>query len=337
MKKKIFSMLLLPCLLASLSSVSFAVDSIDIGEISTITTPYEYPITPFMDEWKNFESHTEMIAACQIPEDILKNLSTEALAETVMNYPLLTDMLAWSDRSLGFQNVVSNFNGLEELLSRQNGVDYILTTTPMLYNQNVLANQDNFNERNKIRCAALILSCVNGATPAETLATPEIETGEVRTPNGSLVPYYKDLDFVDLNHLFGSSVPFTQNEFDDLERSYELNYPNATKIDGISPSYNCHSYAWYSTSENPYWITSIDNYILDESYVSIYPDDASRGDIATYWRGLTSLLHSALVESYRNNHFYLTSKWDFMGVYSHREDYCPYYSSASSIRVYTEN
>jgi len=284
-----------------------------------------------MDEWKNFESHIEMIEACQIPEIILENLSTAALAETVANYPLLTDLLAWSDASLGCQNLVSNFNGLEELLSRENGLDYLLTTSPMLCSQNELENKDNFIDRNKIRCITLIMNNASNSTIASTYSTPKIETGDIKTPKRKLlIPYYKDLDFIDLSNLFGSSVPFTQNEFDDLERSYALNYPNATKIGPISPSYDCHSYAWYSTSpNNRYWIVDIDNYLADGSYENIANEDASSGDVMIYWVNRISYNHSARVESYRNNHSYVTSKWAYMGVYSHRDDYCPYYSNSS--------
>lgn len=320
MKKKCASLLLVSSLLAALISTSYANEY-------TITTPYEYPITPFMDEWKDFESHPEMIAACQIPEDILSKLDTAALAETVVNYPLLSDMLIWSDKTLGFQNVASYFNGLSELLSREGGIDYLLTTTPMLCSQAELSDDDNFVERNKIRCITLIHNNVSGEPVAvATSSTPVLERGDIKTPNGSLIPYYKDLDFVGLNILYGSSVPFTQNEFDDIEREYSLNYPNATKIGPISPRYNCHSYAWYSTSSNNrYWVMDIIDYLTDDSYENIANADASSGDVLIYWVNRNSLNHSARIESYRNNHSYVTSKWDFMGVYSHRDDYCPYY------------
>lgn len=337
MKKRLISLLLIPCLLTVLIPMANAEASNRYEKEYTITTPYDYPITPSMDEWKDFESHPEMIAACQIPEDILSNLDTAALAETVVNYPLLSDMLIWSDKTLGFQNVASYFNGLSELLSREGGIDYLLTTTPMLCSQAELSDDDNFVERNKIRCIALIHDNVSGkpATVA-TSSKPVLERGEVKTPNGSLIPYYKNLDFIGLNRLFGSSVPFTQNEFDDLEREYSLNYPRATKIGAIAPSYNCHSYAWHSTSaSNPYWITEIDNYVLDNSYTNIPLNQISPGDVVTYWAGDTLIIHSALVSSYSNSHFYLTSKWDFMGVYSHREDYCPYFSNTTFISPFT--
>lgn len=37
---------------------------------------WDYPIKPGTEEWTNFKSGQEMLNACQIPENILKNLST---------------------------------------------------------------------------------------------------------------------------------------------------------------------------------------------------------------------------------------------------------------------
>ena len=51
--------------------------------------PYEYPIQPGTDEWKKFTTVAQMVEVCQIPEKKLKNMTTEALVETVLNYPLL--------------------------------------------------------------------------------------------------------------------------------------------------------------------------------------------------------------------------------------------------------
>lgn len=304
----------------------------------TIETPYEYPITPDMEEWKEFESHVEMIEACQIPEDILDHLSTPALAETVINYPLLSDMLAWSDSDLGFQSVVSSFNGLEELLSRDDGVDCLLTASTMISNQNNLMDTTNYTDRNGIRCVSLIVDKTTNSNKASQKSGPVIERGEVRTPNGSNnIPYYKDLGYDDLSLIF-EDVPFTETELNDLEQYYAVNYPNAVKVDPRNPSYNCHSYAWHSTSRNNrYWLLSIDPYVTDGSYINIYPDEVTSGDRITYWSDVITIEHSALVESVRNGQYYVTSKWDFMGVYSHRDDYCPYYTDKTFIAGYTRN
>ena len=46
-----------------------------------ITEAYEYPVVPGMEEWKKLKSLPEMAEACQIPEDILDSMTTEALMQ----------------------------------------------------------------------------------------------------------------------------------------------------------------------------------------------------------------------------------------------------------------
>jgi len=80
---------------------------------------YDFPVKPGTEEWKTFQTHNEMLKACQIPERILNNMSTAALVETVLNYPLLLDMMAYNNIQYGFDQVASRFNGLQELLNRE--------------------------------------------------------------------------------------------------------------------------------------------------------------------------------------------------------------------------
>lgn len=90
------------------------------------TDAYEFPIKPGMEEWRAFRTHDEMLAACQIPESVLKTMSTEGLVETVLNYPLRIDTFAYNDLQTGFDAVASQFNGIPELLSREDAATELL-------------------------------------------------------------------------------------------------------------------------------------------------------------------------------------------------------------------
>ena len=68
---------------------------------SAITDAYEYPVKPGTDAWRAFTTHEEMLKACQIPESTLHAMSTEGLVETVLNYPLFNDVLAYEFSSTG--------------------------------------------------------------------------------------------------------------------------------------------------------------------------------------------------------------------------------------------
>ena len=90
------------------------------------TDAYEFPVRPGMEEWKAFRTHGEMLEACQVPESILKTMSTEGLVETVLCYPLRIDAFAYNDLQTGFEAVASQFNGIPELLSREDAATELL-------------------------------------------------------------------------------------------------------------------------------------------------------------------------------------------------------------------
>lgn len=67
-----------------------------------------------------------MVDACQIPEDVLSQLSTEALAETCMNYPLYFEYLSSNNERTGIAYLISSFNGLQELSKRADGASALI-------------------------------------------------------------------------------------------------------------------------------------------------------------------------------------------------------------------
>ena len=96
---RVFSTLLCLSLLCSLYLNVSAVSN-DSTSTYPINTPYEYPITPESEEWLEMSSHSERVNACQVPDSLLKNMSTSALIETISNYPLLVDVLLFDKACL---------------------------------------------------------------------------------------------------------------------------------------------------------------------------------------------------------------------------------------------
>jgi len=80
--------------------------------------PYDYPVKPGTKEWKAFTSHEQKRQACQIPQSILISMSTPDLLVTCLNYPLYGDIMAYNRAQEGFEYVKKGFNGLQELLKR---------------------------------------------------------------------------------------------------------------------------------------------------------------------------------------------------------------------------
>lgn len=91
---------------------------------------YDYPIRPGTAEWANLKTSQEMIDACQIPYDIIKDLSTNDLVNLCITYPLLGDMLFARNFQDGFERLSKIFNGLQELATRDDaGVEMLKAYT----------------------------------------------------------------------------------------------------------------------------------------------------------------------------------------------------------------
>lgn len=89
--------------------------------------PYKYPIT-HGEEWaklygKDFDNR---VAACEVPEEILKEMTTEALLETCLNYPLNYETTLSSNKDSTFTFLTGRSNAYKELFDRKDLVKVIL-------------------------------------------------------------------------------------------------------------------------------------------------------------------------------------------------------------------
>lgn len=124
--------LMIPCVDYATATQS---EAIEIRTYRTISdeeyypddyTGYIYPVRPGTPEWAALSDHEAMVRACEIPEDILSIMSTEALVQSVLAYPLISDMFAYDDWSQGLEIVASHFNGLENLGNRQDNASCVV-------------------------------------------------------------------------------------------------------------------------------------------------------------------------------------------------------------------
>ena len=77
---------------------------------------YDFPVKPGSAMWNNFETHQQMLDACQIPENVLSKMSTEDLVTTCLNYPLSIDCFAYDNEVKGVQqSVVDKCTGSIEI------------------------------------------------------------------------------------------------------------------------------------------------------------------------------------------------------------------------------
>lgn len=93
----------------------------------TITEPYDFPLKPGTKEWKEFKGNViEQRKACEIPQQILNNMTTRSLVVSVLNYPYINDLYGYPSYEHGLGVVIRTFNGLKELLTRADaGIELI--------------------------------------------------------------------------------------------------------------------------------------------------------------------------------------------------------------------
>ena len=86
----------------------------------------EFPLNVEDEEWKNIGNVVDMRAVSQIPDVILESISTEDLLVLIEEYPLGFDLYAYETLSEGYEQIKSQFNGIEEFLSRDDAYNVLI-------------------------------------------------------------------------------------------------------------------------------------------------------------------------------------------------------------------
>ena len=163
-----------------------------------------------------------------------------------------------------------------------------------------------------------------------------VTLGTVYTPQGTPVTTFYDLSWSEMAILQGQpGLNLTAAKAESF--ALMAIYTSATQLAPPSPSYNCHSFAWYLQSSNKHWINSPADYINDGSYV--WSSTASTGKKVIYSNSVSGIVHSGVVSASGTSlsTTSIRSKWGYLGVYDHYADDCPYYGTGTSIGYWQLN
>ena len=109
------------------SSPVFPVEGFEMWPTPTIEDSNlqgEYYIYLYWREHKDEANDVEeLLAMCNVPDDLLKNMSTLNLARTCFRHPYNGMWVASNNVYEGMLGVVTRFNGYEELMKRRSGVE----------------------------------------------------------------------------------------------------------------------------------------------------------------------------------------------------------------------
>lgn len=274
---------------------------------SLINEPYEYPVVPGTTEWAEFQSFYDMIDACQIPESKVQSMTTEALVQSVLDYPLWRIYFSY-DASSVYDIYKNMFNALAELESREDADSVLLEA----YINEDIVTSDTLNDLgNSVDihradyCEILLAQPVfyDDLTQAELISLDQavLNKQTVRDTEEiySDVPIFYDIlsaqqgvePCIAIDGITytiktprGSNVqvirPTTElsdAELQSFTNEYAATFPNADLIGTPTIMYNCHSYAFYSTNQytNKYWMSDPSKYMSDGSYTRVYPSNGT--------------------------------------------------------------
>lgn len=94
---------------------------------------YDFPLKPGMEDWGNLKTEKERFAVLQIPEERLSSMSTHDLMITCLNYPRMGLFMAFNSSQYGMDLIIRNFNGLRELLNRDDAPMELLSLYRQMY------------------------------------------------------------------------------------------------------------------------------------------------------------------------------------------------------------
>ena len=281
----------------------------------TISRPYQYELEPYSEEWYSITQSSERVKLLQIPETVIKEMTTEALLLTLAKNPYIADVYAYNTIELGVDMTSSYVCGLKEFLERDDSQSAVKKLSQSLNDGDSTYERYIDNETLRIR-----LDLLQGIMGVLSVDSVNATSGYVTTPNGSSVPVINNATY----SYWGTTISAVQQ----AQASLLSSYPSATVVRSVSAAtaaYNCHSYAWYSTaSSNSAWMNSPVLYMTDGSYTQ----STARVGSKIYWKQSNGTpIHSGILTSLGSPNV-VTSKWGLCGVIRHNIDDSPYSNAA---------
>ncbi|MCR5768772.1 MAG: hypothetical protein K6G45_09825 [Lachnospiraceae bacterium] len=145
---KIFRRIVSICLIAFiLLSAIIPVNTNAISERS-IDIPYEYTCVPGTEAWNRCSTHDERCRMNDISDSDLELLTTNALVRTIVKYPFLSDLFAFSSYRIGYEACRDVWNFLRILENREDA---------FLELHNIYLDKNNGLDPIQIECLSLIM------------------------------------------------------------------------------------------------------------------------------------------------------------------------------------
>lgn len=307
--------------------------------------------------WKTFQTLEEMQSACQIPDDVLSNLSTEELVQICMDYPLFGNYLAYDNETFGIKKVMAGFNGFTELKKRTDAAEKLLDIYANVNVTTLYEDRENAETYPNLKLGYLEMILCSGEIESlyqgealqrlENLQAQKLTEKQLTNSNSASSLKHSQLlkqkideaknvsttstaTSITIYTKYGNPVDaLSVSEMSSQEiaesNSYAIShYPNATFISNASATYNCHSYAWnISDGGSRCWINAAKKLTYDnlmKYWTNDYYGQTSNENNATkifYYKSDHSAIKSSVAGMYE-------SKWGKLPHMRHAPNYGPY-------------
>ncbi|MDR3286841.1 MAG: hypothetical protein LBT27_05310 [Prevotellaceae bacterium] len=186
---------------------------------------YDFPIKQGSKEWAEIESVEKRITALQIPDNVLLDISTEGLLETCLAFPYLIDILFCDNYQKGFEALVAEFNGFQELLKRKDLITVLLNkyknlttdVTSLRYQNSV--EQGKFSFRHFVLEFMLTQDVVFKNLNLEQERQLFLLTAEHKKIKNSYLDIFSNLNFLSTNVLYAKKIINDPNfKFESIEQ-----------------------------------------------------------------------------------------------------------------------
>ena len=244
--------------------------------------------------WAQIVGLEDRLNACDITESLARSMTTEALVESFVHYPLNYIILFYNHPELAVETIAQNSALHKELLSREDAADRLFdkyvrarpvgSRDGLLSKDSMMIEDDLFlgyfidyyklpeklkqegtdslkttmNEKGKYVQEYLAPFCdlLFGPMAQISMQIGFLSNSVVRS-GGAFLGYYQIR-----TPLFQPLEGILRSEWSDDSIAYYdsvalANHPNAIMYAHSSAKYNCHSYAWYQNStSNQVWLNS---------------------------------------------------------------------------------
>lgn len=305
--KRFFLFFSLVCIAIGCTVDEQPVTPVQEDEIHPLDKAYVYEAFESKETWKSFNSLEERMAACQVPEAIAQQLSTEALIEVCLDHPFAS-MCFTSQNALDYLvKGLGRNNAFLQLFSRENACEQLINyyashpdlsfgkryclelligsgLFPGVYSEPLVSKLKTvIEEQLSIKNSDPNRFSAHSLIP-ETLIMEELKADKGQSYNMAL-SLYADLEKKSLlqtksmlivyTALGSSFYGITTSEYSASERAYidtlySQLFPNATLVSSTSATYDCHDYAWTTPlSGEVCWVTDPSPYINDSTYIPV--------------------------------------------------------------------